>query len=317
MRVLRHLLPAILCLLVGLLPPHPATAKAASWTVLLRTDHPMSVAVDTRGSASGTKWAYTANYYRGTITRFGTGGKVLKTWRYAPAPLYKLGADIAVGGSGNVFVADAVNGVVDKFDPHGRRLAQFTGFNLPRGVAIDRAGNIYVAETGAKRITRLSPGGTTLAQWPAPWTNGVAGATPFDIAVNGQGSIFVAVTCQLQACRDDHTDLPEGIVRLNSAGVLQSAMQGSTPHGGMSKEDEPWVGLSSISVDARGTLYAAGMIRSVQGNFAPGVLVYGSGSYLGGKYVLPGIPAPTGVGADRAGNLYVSQENAILVRRSR
>jgi hypothetical protein len=71
--------------------------------------------------------------------------------------------EVAVGGSGNVFVADGGNSRVVKFDPFGRQLAVFTGFAMPAAVAVDRGGNIYVADETALQVTKLAPSGRS---WP-------------------------------------------------------------------------------------------------------------------------------------------------------
>jgi streptogramin lyase len=101
---------------------------------------------------------------------------------------------VAVGGSGNVYVADAFNHLIRKISPTGdvTTLAGTAGFDgavngngtsasfkYPWGVAVDGSGNVYVADAFNHLIRKISPTGdvTTLA------------CTGFDGAVNGNGTL--------------------------------------------------------------------------------------------------------------------------------
>ncbi len=61
----------------------------------------------------------------------------------------------------------------------------------PMGVCSDRQNYVYVADTGNNRILKFDTNGKLIAQW------GTAGRTegkmmsPFDVAVNDKGSVFV------------------------------------------------------------------------------------------------------------------------------
>lgn len=292
--------------------PAGAVKTAPAWHTILRAAHPlMGLGIDLRGPARAAKWAYTADYYANSVLKFGTGGARLGSWQYSPPALYKLGAGVAVGGSGNVFVADPMTKSVLKFNPSGTRLATFTGFELPLGVAVDRSGNIFVADQAARSLVKLSPGGAVLARWSVPWAGGSGVSAPFGVAVDRLGRIFVATRCTDTACQDDHGDVPEAVIRLNSAGVMQSNLVGSTPHGGLSKEQEPWVVLTSIAVDAAGTLYVGGLLR-VGSTFTEGILTYSDGAYRSGRYTIGGIGAPTGIAVDGKGSIYVARDSQVL-----
>ena len=54
--------------------------------------------------------------------------------------------DVAVNGSGHVFVADANNHRVQVFDPEYRNIHTITGFTSPLGVAINGTGHIFVGD---------------------------------------------------------------------------------------------------------------------------------------------------------------------------
>jgi hypothetical protein len=56
---------------------------------------------------------------------------------------------VAVDGSGNVFIANADNGTVEKWvAATGNTVTMFAGSSSPTGVAVDGSGNVYFAEAG-------------------------------------------------------------------------------------------------------------------------------------------------------------------------
>ena len=66
---------------------------------------------------------------------------------------------MAIDGSGNIYVADAGNNRIQKFDSSGAYLAQWGGpgsgngqFYNPQGMAIDGSDNIYVHDYDNHRI---------------------------------------------------------------------------------------------------------------------------------------------------------------------
>ncbi len=124
----------------------------------------------------------------------------------------------AVDGSGNVYVADAANNVIEKVTPGGS-LSIFAGtgvsglptagpatgshLNHPTGVAVDGSGNVYIADSINDVIEKVTPAGTlsiiagTPGHHAAP-TPGPATSSslyhPAGVAVDGKGNVYIADT---------------------------------------------------------------------------------------------------------------------------
>jgi hypothetical protein len=124
---------------------------------------------------------------------------------------------IAVDVNGNVYVADAENHRIQKFDPSGNFIAKWgshcelsTGescvdpdgdgplelgdgqFNNPIGVAIDARGHVYVADTGNDRIQKFDAKGKFLAKWGSCGNGNGQFHWPLGVAVDAKGNVYVA-----------------------------------------------------------------------------------------------------------------------------
>jgi DNA-binding beta-propeller fold protein YncE len=287
-------------------------SRTAAWQTVITIPHPMALAVDTRGDPRQNKWAYAVDDSR-HVVKFGTGGKLLGSWSYGPQTRYNLGAAIAVGGSGNVFVADASTGRLVTFDPSGRLLARWGGFQIPRAVALDRAGNIYLAEQNALRVTKLSPSGQILARWHVPWANGTGSGMPVALAVDRSGNVYVGADCYQEECPLPH-GIQYAVIKLSASGMMQSSLLGNNPYTPIAQGEEPFVTVSSLAVDAKGNLYVGGTLRDAKGQFALGILAYGGGTARKAEYTVPGPGDPVGMAFDGRSVLYVAQDSRVLKR---
>jgi hypothetical protein len=89
-----------------------------------------------------------------------------------------------------IFVSDAVNNVVNIYNPAGKQLAQLTGFSEPQGLATDSKGNLYVADTANSRIQVYAPPYTK-----TPKSYADAGQYPAGVSVIIVGKVtYVGVT---------------------------------------------------------------------------------------------------------------------------
>ena len=134
---------------------------------------------------------------------------------------------IAVDSAGNILVADAGNGRIQKFSPNGTFVTSIATTD-PNGIAVDRAGNIYVAEIGSKhRVRKLGPDGRFIAEW-APGLYG-----PRKIAIGPDDSIYVVDSGRNR------------IVKFNPDGQVLASW-GSEGSG-----DGQFRGLTSVAVDRK------------------------------------------------------------------
>jgi sugar lactone lactonase YvrE len=104
---------------------------------------------------------------------------------------------IATGAAGDVYVADALNGRVQKFDSSGNILSVIgTGgghggeFDFPTGVSTDAQGNLYVAEEAGNRISKFDSSGHFVLAFGKDVVTG--GGTGFEVCT-------VAANCKIGA----------------------------------------------------------------------------------------------------------------------
>ena len=88
-----------------------------------------------------------------------SGNRILKMdrkGRLQPVATVEDPVGIAIGKSGDLYVAQPQAGRVSRVKMDGTRVTLIEGLNEPRDPAFDEAGNLYVAETGTGRILKLS-----------------------------------------------------------------------------------------------------------------------------------------------------------------
>ena len=79
---------------------------------------------------------------------------------------------IALDSSGNVYVADAGNDRIQKFNSNGAFVTTWGSsrtangqFISPNGIAVDSSGNVYVAEFSNNRIQKFNSNGAFITKW--------------------------------------------------------------------------------------------------------------------------------------------------------
>jgi len=240
-----------------------------------------------------------------------------------PAARFSFPNDVAIDGTGTLYVADRDNHTIRKVTAAGDVTtfggtagkvgsADGTGaaarFNGPSGVAVDSAGNVYVADAHNYIIRKVTPAGvvTTLAGKAS--TFGSADGTgaearfdePFGVAVDSAGNVYVADSA-------NHT-----IRKVTAAGVVTTLAGTARMTGGADGDGAAarFYGPFGVAVDSAGNVYAtdsgtlrkvtpAGVVTTLAGTAG----VFGSEDGTGAA---ARFDFPAGVSVDRAGNLYVA-----------
>ena len=149
----------------------------------------------------------------GTASTFAGSGATGNTDATGASASFNGPYDIAIDGSGNLFVADQYNNTIRKITPAGV-VTTFAGsgnpgsadgtgtaasFNLPEGLAFDSNGNLFVADMNNNTIRKITAAGvvTTIAGSGQIGTGDGLGLTatfayPSDLTVDSVGNIYVA-----------------------------------------------------------------------------------------------------------------------------
>jgi sugar lactone lactonase YvrE len=300
-------------------------------------EYPLGIAVDGSGNVyvadNGNNTIRKITSSGATTTLAGTPGQGFADGTGSAARFY-YPTDMAVDGSGNLYVADNANctirkvtssGVVTTFagSPGHAGSADGTGsaaqFNYPYGVALDGSGNLYVADQGNETIRKVTPSGvvTTIAGSPGVKgsVNGTGSAAlfhyPAGIAVDGSGNIFVS--------EQQNFD----IRKITSSGVVTTlagtaGAVGSTDGTGAAAQfNQP----AGIATDGNGNIYVAeygsGTIRKVTPAGVVTTLAGKAGSQgsADGTGSAAQFDAPSGVAVDASGNVFVADEKNNTIRK--
>ena len=249
------------------------------------------------------------------------------------AATFNVPIGVAVDAANNVYVADYFNSTVRKITPNGV-VTTFAGaagqpgstdgpgsaarFATPQGLAVDGAGNLYVADKSANTIRKISPAGSvsTLAGLPgvSGATDGVGGAASFNqptsIAVNAAGDLYVS---------DNNS-----VIRKVSATGVVTTFAGAAGRAGST--DGPgsvasFRFIQGLAFDPSGNLYVADAGNNLIRRITPAGVVTTAAGTAGVAGSTDGAAAsalfsfPTGVVADRAGNVFVADFFGPTIRK--
>ena len=182
---------------------------------------------------------------------------------------------IAFDTAGYLYVANANNGTITKFDPAGNASQFASGVSLsaPSGLAFDQFGYLYVSNDNGQ-IVKISPAGT-----------GTVFATitgkPAGLAFDSLGNLYVADSLNSQ------------IIQISSTGNKNLFADNN----GFTTLNKPM----GLTFDARGDLYVANWDSSLNT-----IEKFSSTGVALGVFASQGLGNPTGLAFDSSGNLFVA-----------
>ncbi len=255
----------------------------------------------------------------------------------ATAGRLNMPTGVAVDGSGNIIIADQMNGRIRKVNTSGM-ISTIGGSSTlgysgdggpatsaelyqPTGVSFDAAGNIYIADMVNNRIRKINTAGiiSTNTGTGAPGFSGDGGPSivaqiynGYGVAADISGNIYIA-------------DLNNNRIRkVNTSGII-STLAGSGVAGfgdGGPATAAVLSGPQDMAIDAAGNVFIAdrdnnrirkvntsGIITTVAGNGLVGF----SGD--GGPATNASFFNPAGVAVDGAGNLYITDCSNARLRK--
>ena len=236
---------------------------------------------------------------------------------------------IAIGATGDLYVADAWNFSIRRITPNGEVStlagngtagdADGTGsaaqFGSPSSIAIDAAGNLYVAEArDNRRIRKVTPAGE-VSTFAGSGTDGDADGTgsaaqfgsPSGITIDATGNLFVT---------DENR-----IRKVTPSGKVSTLFDGFTGGFADNTGDAALFGKPlDIVMDATGDLYVADTENHRILKITPkGEVSIFAGSGTAGNVDGPASIArfknPSGIVMDAAGNLFVADEGNYCIRK--
>jgi C1A family cysteine protease/sugar lactone lactonase YvrE len=284
------------------------------------------------GSASGTGNAvvvFTYDAFTGTGTRTGTltiaGLTVAVTQAgtnyMGPGPVTTLVSSglyfpqgVAVGGSGNVYIADTDNSAIKEWSPATQHVTTLvsSGLSRPSGVAVDGSGNVYIADWD-----------TMIDEWSASTqqVTTLMSAMPVGVAVDGSGNVYFAdygdtieewsaSTQEVNTLVSSGLNQPGGVA-VDGCGNVYIADSSNNAIKEWSPSTQQVTTLVSsglsdpqgLAVDGSGNVYIADTNNDAIKEW--------SASTQQVTTLVSGLPLPEGVAVDGSGNVYIAANGAI------
>ncbi len=320
----------------------PTTTAGAATSAKLNA--PNSVATDAAGNlyiADATNNLIEQVSPAGQIVVLAGGGGTVPSATAETATSAKLSnpAGVAVDASGNVYIADAGNNLVEQLSPGGQivviaggggTVPSFTSgaaasaqLNNPTGVAVDSSGNVYIADRGnnlieevtSGQIVAIVGGGIKTPPEFSSFTRDadtVALDNPSAVAVDGAGDVYF-----IDQGRSDIDELTGGQVGIVFGG-------GSTPPSltAQPAANAEFNAPAGLTLDSKGNFYIAdqgnNLVEEISGGQIIVLLAGGGGTVpttAAGAATSAALNSPAGAVADATGNVYIADRGNNLVEK--
>ena len=251
--------------------------------------------------------------------------------------------DVAVDGSGNVFIADKSNNRIRKVNASDGKIntvagngtsgytgdglaATSAGLNQPLGVAVDMNGNIFIADNGNSAIRKVNSLGI-ISTYAGTGVFGYSGDglqatsaqlnSPHQVAVDATGNIFI----------DDYYNYR--IRKVNTLGVINTVAGNGTVTGAGQNSlatTAQFNNPTGVAADGSGNIFIAdfnnsridkvnvsdGTISTVAGKGDGGIGGFGGDGSLATTALLS---HPTGVVIDINGNFFIADRYNHRIRK--
>jgi tripartite motif-containing protein 71 len=258
-----------------------------------RLNEPWAVTIDGEGNI----FAVDKKNYR--IQKYDAAGNFICAWGSFGADdgqfnfKEKVPVGIAVDRMGNIYVSDAGNNRIQKFNNQGVFLTKWgkTGgasgqFYAPRGIAVDDNGYVYVADSTLERVQKFDGEGEFIASW------GREGS--------GDGEFIDASAVAVGDGRYIYVTDNNGIQKFDCQGNFIRSWTFSS--------------LSGIGVDPAGFIYSVHASKHQVQKISPEgkVIAFWDRSEKGweGRF-----NSPQGIGIDKLGNVYVPDTLNHMIQR--
>ncbi|MDA0746243.1 MAG: hypothetical protein O2954_06975 [bacterium] len=311
-------------------------------------DDPSSVAIDLAGNIyiadSRNSRIRKVDAATGIISTFSGDGNYSYSGDGGPATLasFRYPGDVAIDGSGNLYIADTSNHRIRKVDAVTGIISTIAGSSnsgssgdgepatlaslvYPSSVAVGQNGNLYIADSSNLLIRKVDATTGVISTFAGNGKESYSG--------DGQAATLALLNNPVSVAFDQIENLyivdrdNKRIRKVDSATGIISTVAGNgvsrySGDGGLAtlaSFQDPY----SVAVDQTGNLYIADSgarrIRKVNANTGMISTVAGNGSYSysgdGGPATLASLWGPGGVTFDEAGNLYIAGINSHRIRK--
>jgi RHS repeat-associated protein len=219
-------------------------------------------------------------------------------------------AGVAVGASGDVWVADTGHDRVQEFDGKGEFVREFGAagaeageFSSPRGIAVSGGGDVYVADAGNNRVQEFNASGEFVRKFGSEGSGEGKFRTLTGVAVDSEGHVWT-VEAGISGFGAEYAPR---VQEFTAEGVFirQFGVEG--------KENGQFKKPEGIAVDGKGDVWVADSGNNRIEEFKPTgefLRVFGSEGSGDGQF-----KTPTGLAFDAEGDLWVTDSGNDRIQR--